>query len=61
MKETKYRVFDRHDRFQQSYDAVLEGALDWAIACAKYTKGRVMEITFKNGKEISEKQVFPSS
>lgn len=58
MKQTKYRVFDKKGRYQQTYDAVLDGAKDWAVTCAKRTQGKVMEISLVNGKEVGEKEVF---
>ena len=59
MKETKYRVFDRKDKYQQTYSPELDGSLEWAIQCANHTQGRVEEVTLENGDsfyyEIREK------
>lgn len=54
MKDTKYRVFDYKNNFQQSYSAQLKDSLEWAIQCAKRTNGRVEKITTEDGNESSE-------
>jgi hypothetical protein len=61
MKEKKYRVFDRKDKYQQTYSPELEGGLDWAIQCAAHTQGRVDEVTFENGEVISSKTIYPNN
>lgn len=60
MKQTKYRVYDKLNRYQQTYDAVLDGALSWAKTCASRTQGVVKEVTLVGGKEISEEQIWPT-
>lgn len=57
-QETKYRVFDQKDGYQQTYSAQLDGALSWAKACAKRVNGYVLEIQFENDKPFSEKLIF---
>lgn len=60
MKQTKYRVYDKLGRYQQTYDAVLDGAFDWAKTCASRTQGVVKEITLLEGEEISEVEIWPT-
>jgi hypothetical protein len=57
-KETKYRVFDSKDNYQQTYSAKLNGAFSWARDCAKRVNGYVVEIQLENDKHLSEEVVF---
>ncbi len=59
MKETKYRVFDRKDKYQQTYSPELDGSLEWAIQCANHTQGRVEEVTLENGEVVSSTTIYP--
>ena len=43
MTQTKYRVFDHKNNFHQSYDASLQGALGWALDCAKRVHGYILQ------------------
>ena len=52
----QYRVYTRAGEYHHAYNASLEGALQWAIECAKTIKGSVNEV-LETGEE---KQVFNS-
>lgn len=56
--QKKYRVFDRKDNFQQSYDAALEGGFSWARDCAKNIGGYVKEYTFEDFSTDQEGKVI---
>ena len=53
-KATLYRVYNRKGEYHHAYSPSLEGALVWAIACAKTVNGSVREV-FEDG---TEKEVF---
>lgn len=40
---TIYRVFDKKDRYHQSYSPKLKGSRRWAVDCASSVQGRVEE------------------
>ena len=47
----QYKVYTRGGESPHGYNAPLEGALLWAIDCAKTIRGSVKEV-HENGKEI---------
>ena len=47
----QYKVYTRGGEYHHGYNATLEGALLWAIDCAKTIRGSVKEV-HENGKEI---------
>jgi len=49
-----YRVYNRKGQYHHCYSNQLEGALTWAIDCAKTVQGSVREVC-ENGEE---KEVF---
>tara|TARA_A100001201_G_C4074447_1_gene196904 strand:+ start:437 stop:646 length:210 start_codon:yes stop_codon:yes gene_type:complete len=53
-KTTLYRVYSRKGEYHHAYNPSLDGALGWAIDCAKRINGSVVEV-FENG---DEKEVF---
>ena len=53
----QYRVYTKRGEYHHAYNASLEGALSWAIDCAKTVGGSVKEI-HENGEEI---EVFNST
>jgi hypothetical protein len=61
MKETKYRVYDQKNYFQQTYDASLKGAFSWARDCAKRVNGYVLEVVIEDGKELKSEKVLDLS
>ena len=56
-KSVIYRVYTRKGHFHHCYSAALEGALGWAIDCAKVVGGSVRE-TSPEGVEV---EVFSCS
>ena len=56
-KSVIYRVYTRKGQFHHCYSAALEGALGWAIDCAKVVGGSVRE-TSPEGVEV---EVFSCS
>ena len=56
-KSVIYRVYTRKGQFHHCYSALLEGALGWAIDCAKVVGGSVKEVT----PEGVETEVFSCS
>jgi len=53
-KPTLYRVYNSKGEYHHAYNSSLEGALDWAIDCAKTVNGSVKEVN----DEGTEKEVF---
>ena len=53
----QYKVYTRNGEYHHAYNASLEGALDWAIQCARTVRGSVKEV-LENG---DEKEVFNST
>ena len=47
----QYRVYNKHGEYHHAYNASLEGALNWAIDCAKRVGGSVKLIR-DNDKEV---------
>ena len=59
MENVIYRVFDKKDRYHQSYSTKLENGRSWAIDCAIITKGYVKEDVIDNlGATKSSKIIF---
>jgi len=57
--ETIYRVFDKKDKYQQSYSPKLKGGKDWAVDCATILKGYVKEdILDENGVTQKSEVIF---
>ncbi len=56
-KPVIYRVYTRKGQFHHCYSSALEGALGWAIDCAKVVGGSVREVT----PEGVETEVFSCS
>ena len=50
MKNKQYIVYTPAGEYHHGYNGSLEGALGWAIDCAKTVRGSVKEIS-SNGKE----------
>ena len=50
MKNKQYKVYTAAGEYHHVYNSTLEGALDWAIDCAKIVKGSVREVC-NDGKE----------
>ncbi len=46
----KYKVYTRAGEYHHGYNAALDGALAWAIDCAKTVRGSVREVR-ENGTE----------
>ena len=44
MKNKKYIVYNRAGEYHHCYNGTLNGALDWAIDCAKIVGGSVEEV-----------------
>ena len=44
-KSLSYRVYTRKGQFHHCYSTALEGALGWAIDCAKVVGGSVREVS----------------
>ena len=55
-KATLYRVYSRKGEYHHAYNSSLDGALGWAIDCAKRVNGSVVEV-LENG---DEKEIFTS-
>ena len=47
----QYKVYNKRGEYHHVYNGNLEGALGWAIDCAKTIRGSVKEV-HENGKEI---------
>ena len=43
-KSTLYRVYTRKGEYHHCYNGYLDGALGWAIECAKRVNGSVVKI-----------------
>jgi|TARA_R100000655_G_scaffold49128_2_gene86652 hypothetical protein len=56
MKNKHYIVYNRAGEYHHSYNANLDGALNWAIDCAKTVRGSVKEVV-----EDKETVVFDCS
>ena len=54
MNCVSYRVYNRKGQYHHCYSNQLDGALTWAIDCAKTVQGSVREVS-ENGEE---KEVF---
>jgi|TARA_R100000664_G_C2745023_1_gene132908 hypothetical protein len=54
MNCVNYRVYNRKGQYHHCYSPSLEGALDWAIDCAKVVHGSVREV-YPDGEE---KEIF---
>ena len=50
----QYRVYTKRGEYHHAYNSRLEGALNWAIDCAKRVSGSVREVS-ESGKE---KEIF---
>ena len=50
----QYRVYNKHGEYHHAYNASLEGALSWAIDCAKRVGGSVRAVQDNN----KETEVF---
>jgi hypothetical protein len=50
----QYRVYTKQGEYHHAYNASLDGALNWAIDCAKRVGGSVTEVS----EEGKEKEVF---
>ena len=53
-KPTLYRVYNSKGEYHHAYNSSLEGALGWAIDCAKTVNGSVKEVN----EDGTEKEVF---
>lgn len=62
MTNVIYRVFDKKNKYQQSYCPKLEDAYSWAVSCADITKGFVRkDILSEKGLTESSTVVYPAS
>tara|TARA_R100001509_G_scaffold101850_1_gene59761 strand:- start:422 stop:619 length:198 start_codon:yes stop_codon:yes gene_type:complete len=50
MNCVSYRVYNQKGQYHHCYSNQLDGALDWAIDCAKSVHGSVKEVS-ENGEE----------
>lgn len=53
-----YRVFDKKDKYQQSYSAKLKNCKEWAIDCATLVKGYVREDLLDSNGETKESKLL---
>ena len=59
MDNVIYRVYDKKDRYHQSYSPKLNDARNWAIDCATSIKGYVKEDSLDdNGGTTNSKVIF---
>ena len=59
MENVIYRVYDKKDRYHQSYSPKLNDAKNWAIDCASSIKGYVKEDSIDdNGNMTNSKVIF---
>jgi len=50
-KPKQYIVYTKRGEYHHGYNGSLEGALNWAIDCAKTVRGSVIEV-WSNGSEV---------
>lgn len=62
MSNVIYRVFDRKDKYQQSYSPKLQDSYSWAVSCADLVKGFVRKDVL-NDKGLTESSavVYPKN
>jgi hypothetical protein len=60
MKNKQYIVYNRAGEYHHGYNARLEGALGWAIDCAKTVRGLVKEVS-TDGKQTVVFDCSPQS
>ena len=53
-KKTLYRVYNSKGEYHHAYNSILDGALEWAIDCAKTVNGCVKEVL----EDGTEKELF---
>lgn len=60
MNNIIYRVFDKKNKYQQSYSSKLKDAYSWAVICADLTNGTVHKDTLsEKGLTKSSSVVYP--